>query len=318
MTTNRPLFAHERFVRAVAFSPDSRTMASIDDGGMLFLWDLEEAAIANGMRVPSHQGVICGEALAFSPRGGLYVSEPIGTTLRNVETLAIENACATRVARLEVGGGGRWLLAGSHVREGGTLEFASCPPPSGPPFFGWPHGRIDPDGDALLLGDDGGYDAAGLIGPMRTPHLALFDLASGVELRRRAMPEHLVATAFDRREREFVFATGAGRIEAWAADGSTSRVLERGLSGIDALFCFGDWSAARIRNAKTGMNRLLVWEGTFARRAGEIILADATWLAASPDGRWLVWPDRPSARRPGAFSLSLLQIGAADVDRKVA
>jgi WD40 repeat protein/serine/threonine protein kinase len=91
-----PLYGHERDVRALAMSPDGRTLASGDELGMVRLWD---------MRRHSAVGVLKGHKLAisrlvFSSDGALLVSAAETDTLSRSEVFLWETATNRELARI--------------------------------------------------------------------------------------------------------------------------------------------------------------------------------------------------------------------------
>ncbi|WP_198653102.1 WD40 repeat domain-containing serine/threonine protein kinase [Actinocorallia populi] len=66
-----PLEGHAGVIRAVAFSPDGRLLASGDSDGTMWLWDLERRAPA-APPVSGHATMV--DAVAFSPDGRLLAS----------------------------------------------------------------------------------------------------------------------------------------------------------------------------------------------------------------------------------------------------
>ncbi|GAA0966525.1 hypothetical protein GCM10009550_69020 [Actinocorallia libanotica] len=81
-----PLEGHAGTIRAVAFSPDGRLLASGDGDGTMWLWDLERRAPA-APPVPGHATMV--DAVAFSPDGRLLASSgDHAVRLWDAETLA--------------------------------------------------------------------------------------------------------------------------------------------------------------------------------------------------------------------------------------
>ncbi len=92
-----PLYGHERNVRALAMSPDGRTLASGDEVGMVRLWDL---------RTGSAVGVLKGHALSisrlvFSADGSLLASAADTDSHSHCEVLLWEAATGRELARIE-------------------------------------------------------------------------------------------------------------------------------------------------------------------------------------------------------------------------
>ncbi len=92
-----PLYGHERNVRALAMSPDGRTLASGDEVGMVRLWDL---------RTGSAVGVLKGHALSisrlvFSADGSLLASAADTDSHSRSEVLLWEAATGRELARIE-------------------------------------------------------------------------------------------------------------------------------------------------------------------------------------------------------------------------
>ncbi len=92
-----PLYGHERAVRALAMSPDGRTLASGDEIGMVRLWDL---------RTRSAVSVLKGHALSisrlvFSADGSLLASAAENDSRSHSEVLLWEAATGRELARIE-------------------------------------------------------------------------------------------------------------------------------------------------------------------------------------------------------------------------
>jgi WD40 repeat protein len=60
---------HEHFALHIVFSTDGRTLASLDEGGGLFLWD-----VVGGEQILKFDSEVSADAIVFSPDGGLLVS----------------------------------------------------------------------------------------------------------------------------------------------------------------------------------------------------------------------------------------------------
>ena len=92
-----PLYGHERNVRALAMSPDGRTLASGDEVGMVRLWDL---------RTGSAVCVLKGHALSisrlvFSADGSLLASAADTDSHSHCEVLLWETATGRELARID-------------------------------------------------------------------------------------------------------------------------------------------------------------------------------------------------------------------------
>jgi len=92
-----PLYGHERDVRALAVSPDGRTLASGDEVGIVRLWDV---------RTGSAVGVLEGHALSisrlvFSADGSLLASAADTDSHSQSEVLLWEAATGRELARIE-------------------------------------------------------------------------------------------------------------------------------------------------------------------------------------------------------------------------
>ena len=96
-----PLYGHERDVRALALSPDGRTLASGDQVGTVRLWDLRTGAALCDLN--GHALSI--SRLVFSADGSLLASAAETESQSQSEVFVWESATGREVARIEDLGG---------------------------------------------------------------------------------------------------------------------------------------------------------------------------------------------------------------------
>ena len=92
-----PLYGHERDVRALALSPDGRTLASSDQVGTVRLWDLRSGAALCALN--GH--ALSVSRLVFSADGSLLASAAESESQSQSEVFVWESATGRELARIE-------------------------------------------------------------------------------------------------------------------------------------------------------------------------------------------------------------------------
>ncbi len=92
-----PLYGHERNVRALAMSPDGRTLASGDEVGMVRLWDLPTGSAVSVLQGHAHSIT----RLVFSADGSLLASAADTDSQTHSEVFLWEAATGRELARID-------------------------------------------------------------------------------------------------------------------------------------------------------------------------------------------------------------------------
>jgi WD40 repeat protein len=325
------LACHARWVNAVAFAPDSKTVATAGDDGNVRLWD-----VATG----GPRGTLCGHtdgvsALAFSPDGRTLATgshdasvklwdlagEPEPDTLAphagNVQALAfapdgttLAVACARPSPLDQPGEVKLWDAARGQERATfrGAFEGVVCV-------------AFSPDGGTLAFGTSQKADAQRRDGVVK-----LWDVASNKERATLADLGYLSCLAFSPDGRTLAVGTHS-KIQLWDPATGQARATLPGVERMslhslafspDGRTLAGtDWAAVRLWDPATNRAPAILKLRLPGPTVGGSVGKGSGTLAYSPDGRWLAVAYQTSATaEPRAVAVLDAATGEARADLK--
>jgi WD40 repeat protein len=307
------LMGHTSRVHTLAFSPDGKTLASADEGGVVKLWDV----VAGRERVTlrGHTGAV--NALAFGPDGRTLVSGGEDKTVRLWDTAAgRERACfrdsLNKVYAVAFRPDGKTLIAidaeAADFWEVSTGRLQKVVPRGpGGHIREKDYAALTPDGNRLAVRDLG-----------VKPDTRLWDVGTGKEL--AAIDDDAMSSpSFMALSRDgalvvragaqpllHVWDVAAARPRSTVQDVETMAVRSLAFSADSRTLAIGDGNGlVRLWDADTGRHRV-----TFECHATDW---EISCLALSPDGKMLAtWGGDDKAVKVWDIGMELARAGVKD------
>jgi WD40 repeat protein len=284
----RPLEAHTRAVRSVAFSPDSTRLASAGDDTLVEVWDAASSQVLRSLQ--GHTMIVT--SVVFSPNGKCLASAGYDKTVRlwdaaSGQVLHILTGHTGTVQSVVFSPNGAWLASGG---DDGTVKLWDAT--SGQELLTFhvegPCGGVafSPDGTRLASSDNNGT-------------VMVWDAASGRVLRSlQGHTNRVRGVAFSPNSAWLASGGEDGTVKVWdVGSGQDLRTLKGHSSGVLSVAFSPD--GTRVASASAA-NEVKVWHadsGQELRTLHGVRLAfsqDGMRLAtAGADGTVEVWDARP-------------------------